>query len=81
MQPLRSLTFTPLLRDPARQCGALQVPALDAGVRVVRLQVLAAGDVNGVPVQPGPVYVFPPPGPVQITSPCTDGVEVGIPGR
>ncbi len=81
VQPLQPLTFTPLLRDPARQCGPLQVPALAAGVRVVRLHVLAAGDVNGVPVQPGPVYVFPPPGPVQITSPCTDGVEVGIPGR
>lgn len=75
------LTFTPLVRDDERQCGDLDVPDLAAAVRVVRLQVIDAGEVNGAPVQPGPVYVFPPPGPVRITSPCTDGVEVGIPGR
>ena len=78
---LTPLTFTPLLVDPGRQCGVLTVPEFDAGVRVVQLSVLRSGEVNGVPVEPGPVYVFPPPGPIDIEAPCTDGVVVGIPGR
>ncbi len=78
---LSPLTFTPLLSDPRRQCGVINVPALDAGVRVVQLNVVEAGRVNGVAVRPGPVYVFAPPGPVKIVAGCTDGVVVGIPGR
>jgi hypothetical protein len=78
---LSPLTFTPLLSDARRQCGRIEVPVLEAGVRVVALQVQQPGEVNGVPVRPGPVFVFPPPGPVSITAPCTDGVVVGIPGR
>jgi hypothetical protein len=75
------LQFTVLLSDPARQCGAIRVPAFDAGVRVVRLRLESGGLVNGVQVRAGEVQVFPPPGPVSIQAPCTDGVEVGIPGR
>ena len=78
---LRPLTYTPLLTDPRRYCGVIPVPALDAGVRVVRLDLERAGRVNGVPVKAGPVWVFPPPGEVRIEAPCTRGVEVGIPGR
>jgi hypothetical protein len=78
---LRPMRFTTLRADPRQQCGRLRIPAFDAGVRVVRLQVVSPGLVNGVPVRPGPVYVFPPPGDIRISSPCTDGVEVGIPGR
>jgi hypothetical protein len=75
------LRFTPLLADPRRQCGVIDVPDLDAGVRVVRLDLLEPGPVNGVVVPAGPVFVLPPPGPVRLTGPCTDGVVVGIPGR
>ena len=51
-----------------RQCGWVQVPAFDAGVRVVRV---------------GQEYVFPPPGPIAdiAIAGCVNTVEVGIPGR
>lgn len=78
---LRPLRFTPLLTDPRRYCGEVPIPPLDAGVRAVRLHLTESGDVQGVPVGAGTVWVFPPPGTARITAPCTDGLEVGIPGR
>jgi hypothetical protein len=65
---VRPMVFTPLVIAEGRQCGQVNVPAYDAGVRVVRI---------------GDEYVFPPPGPIEdvaITG-CVDRVEVGIPGR
>jgi hypothetical protein len=78
---LGAMAFTPLLTDPRLHCGVIPVPHLDAGLRVVRLKTRSAGRVNGVPVRAGQVWVFPAPGQVRIEGPCTDGVEVGIPGR
>jgi hypothetical protein len=78
---LGSLTYTPLLVDTGRYCGVVPIPPLDAGVRVVRLHLRKPGLVNGVPVSSGNVWVFPPPGVMRVEAPCTDGVEVGIPGR
>jgi len=62
------LEFTPLIVAKGRQCGLVQVPEFDAGVRVVRV---------------GALYVFPPPGPIPPVAidGCVDSVEVGIPGR
>ena len=62
------MDFTPLVVARGRQCGRVQVPAFDAGVRVVRV---------------GEEYVFPPPGPIEdiAISGCVARVEVGIPGR
>ena len=57
--------------------GLIEVPQLDAGVRVVRLLR------NGFPVTDGP-YWFPPAGPIApivLPGQCVDRVEVGIPGR
>ncbi len=71
------LRFTALLANDARQCGVIDVPQLDAGVRVVRLLR------NGFPVTDGP-YWFPPAGPIApivLPGQCVDRVEVGIPGR
>lgn len=62
------MVFTPLVVSDGRQCGRVQVPAFDAGVRVVRV---------------GQEYVFPPPGPIAdiAIAGCVNTVEVGIPGR
>ncbi len=68
------LEFTPLLVSQQRQCGEVRVPELDAGVRVIKL------DLEGG----GATYVMPPPGPVApiaVEGACVDRVEVGIPGR
>lgn len=78
---LTALTYTPLVVDPGRYCGVIPIPRLEAGVRVVRLDLRRPGLVNGVPVRAGLVWVFPPAGEVSVQAPCTDGVEVGIPGR
>ncbi len=62
------MVFTPLVVAQGRQCGLVQVPEFDAGVRVVRV---------------GDQFVFPPPGPIAdiAIDGCVDTVEVGIPGR
>ena len=81
---LEPLQFTPLRTDSRRQCGAVRPPALDAGVRVIRMALTGPALVEGIPVRSGVAYLFPPPGEVpvlQVRGACVDGVDVGVPGR
>jgi hypothetical protein len=77
------LRFTPVMTDQTRQCAAVQIPELDAGVRVVQLSLDGPGRLNGARVGTT-AYLFPAPGPmpeVTVAGACVLRIEVGVPGR